>query len=154
MPQAGSAAGGFRFVVAAGEYAFPSFRQRGQNCFGGKADAHESRTDFLAQILKAVLLRQENESISQLQDREGCSGAETKVFTELFRDSKLALLADLGGGQVLEGDLLCGHDGSPLVGISYHAQVLAAMGLLWWFRNGRAGYEIQWRLVPRENVRC
>jgi len=54
---------------------------------------------LLAQLFRALLFRQKDETIPQAQDRKGRTISQPKILAELLGNSKLAFFADLGRSQ-------------------------------------------------------
>jgi|SRR5580698_4688492 hypothetical protein len=64
----------------------------------------------LAQRLKTLFFRQEDQAIPQPRNRKGRAVSEPEILAELFGDGKLSLLANFGRGQVFECGITRRHD--------------------------------------------
>jgi hypothetical protein len=64
---------------------------------------------LFAELFKAPLLWQKDETIPQTQNRKRCTVPQAKILAELLRNRKLAFLADLGRRQILEGRIVSCH---------------------------------------------
>jgi hypothetical protein len=84
------------------EDAIASCGERGEEVLRCEARCRQACAHLLAELLETVLLREEDEAVSHSKNRKRGAGPEAKILAELFRDSKLALFADPGGGQVFE----------------------------------------------------
>jgi hypothetical protein len=60
-------------------------------------------------MLKAPLLRQEDEAIAKTQNRKGGAISQPKILAELLRNRKLALFADPSRRQVFESSIVGCH---------------------------------------------
>jgi hypothetical protein len=88
--------------IATGVDSIASLRKRRQKIFGCYARGSESFTDLLTQTLKALLLWQKDQAITQTQNSDRCASSQSQILAVLFGNSKLALFTDFGGSQVLE----------------------------------------------------
>jgi hypothetical protein len=108
---------GFRgangLLVTAGKDALARFGECCQNGLRRKTGTRERGTYLLAETLKALLLWQKNQAVSQTQDSKGRTRTQAKVSTELFWDSELSLLTDLRCGQVFKGRLSARYNSAP-----------------------------------------
>jgi len=77
----------------------PCLGKSRQYLFWSEASGGESRTNAIAKALEMVLLRHENESVPKLQNGERGTRFKAKIFTKLFWNGDLALLADPGRSQ-------------------------------------------------------
>jgi hypothetical protein len=88
-----------------------SLRKRSQKLFRLQTHRAQAGAHPLAQMLKALLLRQKDEAIPKPQNRKGRAVSQPKILAELFGNGELTLLANLGCGQVFELGILRCHDG-------------------------------------------
>src|ERR1035438_3866966 len=102
-------------AVATCVHAIASSREGRENLLWGQAGHRQARSHPFAKLLKAALLGQENEAVTQTQNSKGRANLQPEVFTELLRDRELALFADLGCRHVFERRVMGRHIGRKIL---------------------------------------
>jgi hypothetical protein len=92
--------------VAPGVYATAGLREGREKILGGHAGSRKARSHPFAKLLKAPLFRQQNQAVTQAQNRKGRAYSQPEVVPELFGNRKLPLFADLGRRHVFEGRVM------------------------------------------------
>ena len=107
----GSAAGGVRnlFSISARENTTTRLRESCKNDLRCEPNAQQRRAHLLAQLLKTLLLWQENEAVAEPEHGERRARAQSQILAKLFRNRQLSFFADLGGRQVFEHWIMSCH---------------------------------------------